>query len=300
MKHYLEITPIVQSSKIYWQIYFLLSLGKCCKKFQLHMEIVLKISAKKEFFEYRENERTYKLLQKLLDFIGKIDSSLALSIIEVIYENADRFLRDGVHFLLNSEFLKAEILMLLLINDKIGKKSIPDVIRDAVMNSSDLFFSVDVVWRCKEGKDPGLSNIVDSIDTEYLQNQLSTRLKEYFIDGKRDIFEIISENAWLFFLYQWYYSLTGDEETNKKIINDYVLSLIQDDAKKFSNFFIKYAKKSIPDDIVGFNFKDFENIYSYEDFEEVARKFKDSQLLSDEERIVINKFLEQVPKKSPQ
>ena len=28
------------------------------------------------------------------------------------------------------------------------------------------------------------------------------------------------------------------------------------------------------------------------DFEAVAKKFKDSQLLSDEERIVINKFLE--------
>lgn len=253
----------------------------------------------KEFFKDQENKKTHKLLQKLLDFIEKIDSSLALSIIETIYENADRFLGNGEYTFFDSEFLKAEVLMLLLINDKIEKKTIPGVIEDAVMNSSDLLFSVDVVRRCKKGKDEGFSNIFDSIDTEYLQNQLSTRLKKYFIDGKRDFFEIISENAWFFFLYEWYYSLTGDEGTNKKIINDYVLSLVKDDAKKLSNLLVKFAKiNEMSGEIV--NFGKFKDIFSYEDFEEIARKFKDSQLLSDEGRIVINKFLEQVPKKSPQ
>ena len=253
---------------------------------------------KKEFFEDRENERTYKLLQKLLDFIEKIDYSLTLSIIEVIYENADRFIRNEAHFPLGSELIKAESLMLWLINDKIENEKIQEVIIDAVMNTPDLFFSLDVIVTLREGEKGGFSNIVDSIDTEYLQNQLSGRLKEYFIDGKQDIFEIISENEWVFFLHQWYYSLKGDEGTNKKIINNYVLSLVKHDAKKFSNFLMKCTEKSVSGDIV--DFRHFNAIFSYEDFKKVAMGFKVSQLLSDEEKIVINKFLEQVPKKSPQ
>ena len=223
---------------------------------------------------------------------------MTLSIIEVIYENADRFIRNEAHFPLGSELIKAESLMLWLINDKIENEKIQEVIIDAVMNTPDLFFSLDVIVTLREGKKGGFSNIVDSIDTEYLQNQLSGRLKEYFIDGKQDIFEIISENEWVFFLHQWYYSLKGDEGTNKKIINNYVLSLVKHDAKKFSNFLMKCTEKSVSGDIV--DFRHFNAIFSYEDFKKVAMGFKVSQLLSDEEKIVINKFLEQVPKKSPQ
>lgn len=258
---------------------------------------VIKSLIKNEFFENRENNKTYKLLQKLLDFIEKIDSNSSLSIIETIYENSDRFLKSGRDTVVNSEWQRAERLMLWLIKDKIEKKRIPEVIEAVIMNSPDLLFSLDVIFTLREEKTGLFSNITNSIDIKYLQNQLSSRLKEYFIDGKRDVFEIINENV-LFFLYQWYYSLQGEEGANKKIINDYVISLIKDDAKKFSNFLIRYVENIGISHLVDFNIKDFEIIYSFEDFEKIARKFKNSKLLTEEERLVINKFLGKIPKKN--
>jgi hypothetical protein len=52
-------------------------------------------------------------------------------------------------------------------------------------------------------------------------------------------------------------------------------------------------KYSLPDKP---NFGEFERVYEYKEFEKIAKKYKDDELLSEEERKTINIFLEHVSK----
>jgi hypothetical protein len=68
-----------------------------------------------------------------MDFNEHIDSpSLAQSIIEVIYENADAFPREPNFFAHYSEFSKTVELMTFLINNKIQDQSMHEVLENAL------------------------------------------------------------------------------------------------------------------------------------------------------------------------
>lgn len=59
---------------------------------------------------------------------------------------------------------------------------------------------------------------------------MSGRLKKYFIDEKRDIFDELPDEKYRgLVLYQWvtnWMTFTGE---NKKIVNNYIFSLIRND-----------------------------------------------------------------------
>ena len=90
-------------------------------------------------------------------------------------------------------------------------------------------------------------NIYESIDIGKLQEKVSKRLKVHFVDKKRDIFEEIPEkdgerNLILNLWRSNWESFKGD---NIKIVDNYVLSLIKDDAKKFIKYISLYKEKKI-------------------------------------------------------
>ncbi|MHA1401998.1 MAG: hypothetical protein ACTSQE_16745, partial [Candidatus Heimdallarchaeaceae archaeon] len=117
-------------------------------------------------------------------------------------------------------------------------------------------------------------------------------LKEHFVDKKRDIFKEIPEKdgGWIFVLYQWGSNWESFEGDNNKIVNNYVLSIIKDDAKKFTEFLSSQKGDTFLDTPV-FNLRKINRIYSIADLNELANKFKDDPTLSCEEKETIEIFL---------
>lgn len=249
-----------------------------------------------ELFENRGNKRISKLLQKFSQFKERIEPPLAKSFIEVIYKNADKFSKERVVPFQGSELMNANTLMLWLINDKVEKGDIRKVIEGVIRNASDIYFSVLVILVFRERQVGHFYNICEAFDFNDLVRIGAKHLQEYFIDGKRDIFEIFDENEWIFILYQWATNWMTSEEEQNEVVSNYVLSLVKDDARKFSNFLLKFVDKNISSEIAGY--KRIRSLFKYTDFEKVAKKFKRSRLLSDEEKKMIEKFLEQPPASS--
>lgn len=124
---------------------------------------------------------------------------------------------------------------------------------------------------------------------EELQKKVSLRLKEHYIDGKRDIFrELPEERDWSFVLYQW---VTFTDE-NKEIVNNYIFSIIKDDAKKFA-IFLMHQRESliISDGKMTFNLDNLGRAYNLDEIHRIADKFKNEDSLTDEERESIEIFL---------
>jgi len=74
-------------------------------------------------------------------------------------------------------------------------------------------------------------------------------------------------------------------------VNDYVLSLIKGDAKKFVTFLMSQKGDAFFDDKTVFNLKEISRIYSIEDLNKLAEKFKDNPALSIKEKETIEIFL---------
>jgi len=260
-----------------------------------------KSAIKQEIFKKDIEGWASKWIQKLMDFIKKIESpSLAQSIIEVIYENVGAFSR-GQPFSPFSEFTKAAWLMILLIYGKIEKQSMTEVLEDALMKTPDLLFSTFIIWECKSKEDVGepISSIY-SIDLKPFQDKVAQRLKAYFVDNKRDIFEIYNDpNEWDFILKIWGTNWKSWDGQFSEIIQDYVLSLVKDDVRKFLTFLDKMADRRFPIlSVIGFT--ELEKFYNATKFKEIALKFRDNESLTDKERELISQFLESVPQDQPQ
>jgi predicted KAP-like P-loop ATPase len=260
-----------------------------------------KVAIKQEMFKTGQEGWASKLMERLMDFNEKIASPLALSIIKVIYENANAFSR-GQTFYPFSEFTKAAQLMILLIFGKTEKQSIPEVFEDALMKTPDLLFSTVIIWEYKNKEEMGkpMSSIY-SIDLKPFQDKVAQRLNEYFVDNKRDIFEIYNEpNEWDFILQLWGTDWKSWDGQFSEIIQDYVFSLVKDDAQKFYKFLYKMICEA-PHPIISTSKLDqFKRHYNVIKFKEIALNFKDNESLTDKERELISQFLESVPQDQPQ
>jgi len=246
----------------------------------------------KTIFELQEKSILSKFFNKLKVFIDKIPKEAIYEIIRVIYKNAGKFSIKGEGSIEGSEYHNSISLLILLVNDKIEKDKIQSVLEKVVMDTQYLPFAVLIVHYCQKRGRGSFYNIYESVNLDILQNKVANRLKKYFIDEKRDIFEEIPEKdgGWVFILYQWATNWNTFEGNNNKTVNDYVLSLIKDDAKKFTEFLSSQKGIAFSDDTV-FSLKEISRIYSISDLNELANKFKDDPTLSIEEKETINIFL---------
>jgi len=245
----------------------------------------------KTIFELQKKENLLEFFKKLIVFIDNIQRDIVPDIVEVIYKNAGKFSKKGTENLWNSEYDKAKSLLMWLINDKIDKDKIQDVLEEVITKSPNLRFSVHIVLSCRKERGGSLYNIYNSIKIEELQSKVANRLKKYFIDEKRDIFdELQEERDWAFVLYQWatnWMTFTGD---NNKIVSSYVFSLIKGNIKKFIKFLMHQRQKTASDTWT-FNLNELDRVYNLTEFQKLAETFKDDTSLSKEEKESIEMFL---------
>lgn len=242
-------------------------------------------------FEIQKDEKLLDLFKKLLLFIDKIKQEIAFEIIKVLYKNADKFSKKGTENLWNSEYDTAKNLMMWLINDKIEMGKIQKVLEDVILETPYIPFAVSVVLSCKKERGGSLFNIYNSIKIEELQNIIAERLKVYFIDKNRDIFdELREESEWNFVLYQWATNWMTFNGKNNQIVNAYVISLIKVSGKKFAKFLMAQGQRT-PLDTLTFNLSELDRVYNLTELHKLAEKFKNESSLSREERDIIKIFL---------
>lgn len=239
-------------------------------------------------FDLQEKSMLSKFFNVLIVFVDKIPKEAIHEIIRVIYKNAGKFSKEGAQNIDGSEYLNSIKLLSSLVNDRIEKGKIHSILEETVINTPYLPFAVYIVGFCKEKGGSLYFNIYESANFDKLQNEVATRLKKHFVDEKRDIFEEISE--WFFVLYHWGSNWGTFKGANYKIVNKYVLSLITDNIKKFIKFLMSQKGISFEEKPV-FNLKDISRIYSIEDLNKLAEKFKDNPALSIKEKDTIEIFL---------
>jgi len=243
----------------------------------------------KTIFKLQKDDKLLEFFRKLIVFRDRIERKIVPNIVKVIYKNAGKFSKEGTEDLWNSEYDQSMILMLLLINDKIDKPLINNILKEVVIETPDFPFAVRIILLCK--RDRGFYNIYESIKIEELQNKVAERLKKYFIEENRDIFEELPEKRdWIFVLYQWATNWMTFTEHNNKIVNNYVFSLIKDDIKKFIKFLSSQRQRTDLGSWI-FDLKELEQIWNLAELQKLAEKFKDDTSLSKEEKGPIEIFL---------
>ena len=239
-------------------------------------------------FDLQEKSMLSKFFNVLIVFVDKIPKEAIHEIIRVIYKNAGKFSKEGAQNIDGSEYLNSIKLLSSLVNDRIEKGKIHSILEETVINTPYLPFAVYIVGFCKEKGGSLYFNIYESANFDKLQNEVANRLEKHFVDEKRDIFEEIS--GWFFVLYHWGSNWGTFKGANYKIVNKYVLSLITDNIKKFIKFLMSQKGISFEEKPV-FNLKDISRIYSIEDLNKLAEKFKDNPALSIKEKDTIEIFL---------
>jgi len=243
-------------------------------------------------FALQEKSMLSKFFKILIVFVDKIPKETVCEIIRVLYKNAGKFSIKGEGSIEGSEYLNSIKLLSSLINNKIEKNKIHSILEEAVINSPDISFAALIVAYCKEIGGRLYFNIYESVNFDKLQKEVANRLKKHFVDEKRDIFEEYSEKirGWSYVLFHWGSNWGSFEGNNNRIVNNYVLSLIKDNAKKFVIFLKSQRGISFEEKTV-FNLKDISRIYNIEDLNKLAEKFKDDTALSSGEKEIIEIFL---------
>lgn len=245
----------------------------------------------KTIFGIQKEDKLLEFFKKLMVFMDKMQKEIVSEVIKVIYQNASKFSKKGTEDLWNSEYDRARSLFRWLINDKVEKDKIQAILEEAITNTPNLPFAVHVVLSCRKERGGSLYNIYDSIKIGKLQSKVASRLKKHFIDENRDIFdELQEERDWSFVLYQWATNWMTFKGAYNKTVDNYVSSLIKDDAKKFIKFLMCQRQRTASGAWT-FTLNELGRIYSLKRLWKLAEKFKDDSSLSKEEKNSIEMFL---------
>lgn len=248
----------------------------------------------KVFFDLQKKYLLTDFLEKLRKiYLAKIPDKLVELIIKFIYLNAEKLSRRGRTNFWNSEFDKAETLLLALINTRLEKEKVQKTLEEAVQLTPDLNFAVGVVFSSRNRGQGQFHTIYESVNLEALRDIVASRLKAHFVDSGRDIFNDLPNSLdWGFILYQWGTNWMTFKGSNNKTVNEYVLSLVKDDARKFLRFLLHQTEVT-PSGRFLWDLKKMQSIYDLSEFRLLAKKFKDQETLKQEEAEVLTSFLQQ-------
>jgi hypothetical protein len=81
------------------------------------------------------------------------------------------------------------------------------------------------------------------------------------------------------------------EGDNNEVVNNYVLSLVSDDPKKFVTFVMRQRHRATADTLT-YDIQEFAKIYDLERFRRLAANFEAVDTLTTEERQALSMFLQ--------
>lgn len=244
------------------------------------------------FTELKQNNKISEFLNKLLRiFLPEISTKQAMSFIKFLYQNMNIFSVEGAENVGGSEYDKAVYLILGLIDEKVKESDIENALEAAILNTPDIHLAARVVLYSKSNRGGDIYNIYKSADFNKLTGLLSGRLKKHFVDENNDIFDEIERDSFLSLLiYQWAVNWETIPD-NKNVVNDYLIPIVNKDINKFVRLLKQFEQTDYSKKIL-FDLDAFRKVCDIKEFKIIAEKFLSEQQLSDENRKIINMFLD--------
>lgn len=244
--------------------------------------------------ENRKKDQLIEFLNKIILFKDELSHETATAIIRVVYKNTNCFSKRGSGFLEQSEYEKALSLLLDLIIEKTNKDNMQIILEEVAEKTPDLHFAVLFVLQCIREVKEKVYNIYGLTINDKTQDIVADRLKKYYIDAKRDIFVELEEKEWGFVLYQWSSDWMSSTDKHKEIANNYILSLIKNNSKKFAKFLMSLQEpiRPIREGNIIFDMNKLGKAYVIGKFKELASTFQHDKSLSSEEKEAIRVFIE--------
>lgn len=257
------------------------------------------------FDKYQKQHKLVDLLQRLKLHSSVIDAKLVLPIIRVIYENCSKLQREGDLWL--TEFDQAEGLIFRLLNDNkaIENNQIQEVLKEIVEKAKCHNFVSLVVFSCNKERGSSLHRVLENVKPEELRDILTKRLRDYFINGKRNIFdEYRQERDFAFVLYQWATRWGDQSKPRQDEVTDYLVDIFKKNPKNAGFFLRHFVQKGLgTNEYKYFQYKDFTAAYNQNKFADCLTELGEKAYSTESEKEAIALFLkahsEAVSKKDP-
>ncbi len=189
------------------------------------------------FEKFKEEKKATIFLGKLLNSKTLFNAATTQAVVSAIYKNISCFSDDRGGGLFDSEFDRAEKLLIHLINESIPVNAIEELFKKIVQETPSFKFATLVIASCARARKSHLDNIVERVNVVVLKQNLSARFCQFFIEEKRDIFEVESESS-IYILAQW-----GDfSQEDKERVNDYVFILIENNTRYIGKIIKGYTQ----------------------------------------------------------
>lgn len=235
---------------------------------------------------FKEKKQLVKLLEKLIIFLPRIPQNTAIAMISSLYKNIKLFSEEGRQNFWQSEFDKAESLMLRLINEKVDGHEINELLIKIIKETPSIHLAVSVVLSCRRERGGSLFKIYDNISIENLHRAISDRLSQYFVDGGRDIF-VDEPDSCNFILYQW--GIYNPEDKNK--VNEYVFSLVDRNPRYLGNIIKSFVGTWSPSGRKEFHYNDLLKLYNEDRLYEKVKQISPNVYSDDTEKSAIDLFI---------
>lgn len=250
---------------------------------------------KNTYMRFQKAGKLSEFFKKLLLFSDKIDTRIARPVIQSLYKNIGIFSRKEVGGYRNSEYDKAESLVLQLINDKTDKSEIQSIIEEVIEHVEMLEFTTEFVLFCKKERGD-LHNIYKNIDIKRLKRIVSDRLEAHLVKNNRDIFKEYEEKDWGFILYQWGTNWTSFDGENREKVNDYVFGLIDEHPEYLGKIIRHFVQQSGTRE-EEIDYDSLMQLYDVDIFYSMVKEPKGRIYSNDEEREAVNLFAKVYKKK---
>ncbi len=240
-----------------------------------------------------------KKKDKLGGFLDKLrrvyvdDLSLKVinALLKTISNNTKSFSRKRGGDLWDSEYERALMLVLRILNSKIDNKKIQTTLENILSVTPDLAFAVDLVLMTKKDRGGDLFTIYDNSDNGALRKVVAKRLYNYYIRGKRNITREHKETeVWARILYQWGSNWSDFHSPSLEIVTSYTISIFNKDPKRFFDF-IKSFSSGFPSSEWGMNVDEYKNVYNLGKVANLAKKFLKTKELNNEQKVMLKTFI---------
>lgn len=234
--------------------------------------------------QYREKGQLRELLERIHLFRRYVGSMLVRTTVQVLYRLAPSLSREGE--LWNSEYDRAEGLMLRLINDQAEDQDIRPLVYEIGKEAPGIHLATLVVLSLQRGRASGLSRIAAHVAPEEVRKLVAERLREHFLEQGRDIFGELPSHDAGFVLYQWGTDWMTSSNANREVVRTYIRRLLERQPGYVAKLLNLFVRKPRPRGEPGFDYSEFTQVFDAEEIHGLVARLEVSSLPNDERQAI--------------
>ncbi|MBI3001622.1 MAG: hypothetical protein HYY46_24675 [Deltaproteobacteria bacterium] len=182
----------------------------------------------------------------------------------------------------SSERDRASSLLLQLVEDRTDPDEIQPLVQEVVGEATSIPFAVSIVYESGTRGSGSYFHIYEKINIASLRKLACKRLTDYFVEGKRDIFEELSGRDLPFVLYQWATNWNTDDQENRPVVQKYAISLMDSKPEYLGRLLSHFRTRTISGEYSGFDFEAFRKAFDSSVIEVLLSRYGDAALTTPE------------------